>query len=97
MNDIMPFAACGNYLFYLLYISLITHGGFFPIRGGTFAVYGECPAHGELFIGGVIHENCRIIFYTNLPSSNGGLFAYQHTEMHRHAASSSRTNSGNAQ
>ena len=42
-NDIIFFAACGNYLFYLLYISLSTHGGFFPIRGGTFAVCGECP------------------------------------------------------
>ena len=55
------------------------------------------PAHGELFIGGVMDEKCRIILHINLPSSNGGLFAYQHTEMHRHAASSSRTNNGNMQ
>jgi hypothetical protein len=55
------------------------------------------PAHGELFIGGVMDENCRIIFSINLPSSNGGLFAYPHEEMHRHAASSSCTNNGNTQ
>ena len=43
-------------------------------------------------IGGVMDEKCRIIFCINLPSNNGGLFAYQHTEMHRHAASPSSTN-----
>ena len=55
------------------------------------------PAHGELFIGGVMDEKCRIILHIDLPSSNGGLFAYQHTEMHRHAASLSSANSGNMQ
>lgn len=32
------------------------------------------PAHGELFIGGVMDEKRRIILHINLPSSNGGLF-----------------------
>lgn len=31
------------------------------------------PAHGELFIDGVMDEKRRIIFHINLPSSNGGL------------------------
>jgi hypothetical protein len=44
------------------------------------------PAHGELFIGGVMDEKRRIILYINLPSSNGGLFAYPHEEIHRYAA-----------
>ena len=46
MNDVALFAACGNYLSYLLYISLITRGGFFPMHGETIAVYEESPAHG---------------------------------------------------
>jgi hypothetical protein len=32
-------------------------------------------------------EKRQIILYINRPSSNGGLFAYPHEEMHRHAAS----------
>ena len=48
-------------------------------------------------IGGVMDEKCRIIFCINLPSNNGGPFAYQHTEMHRHAASPSSTNRENTQ
>ena len=85
MNDIIFFAACGNYLFYLLYISLITHGGFFPMRGGTFSSMTNVPAHGELFIGGVMDEKCRIILHINLPSSNGGLFSYPAKPQHRAA------------
>lgn len=47
--------------------------------------------------GGVMDEKCRIIFCINLPSNNGGPFAYQHTEMYRHAASPSSTNRENTQ
>lgn len=32
------------------------------MHGGTFAVYGECPVHGDAFIGGVIHEKPHIMF-----------------------------------
>ena len=45
------------------------------------------PAHGELFIGGVMDEKCRIIFCINLPSSNGGLLAYLYEEVHRYTVS----------
>jgi hypothetical protein len=62
------------------------HGGFFPMRGGTFSSMTNVPAHGNMFIGGVMDEKCRIILHIDLPSSNGGLFAYQHTEMHCHIA-----------
>ena len=63
------------------------HGGFFPIRGGTFSSMANVPAHGELFGGGVMDEKCRIILHINLLSSNGELFSYQHVEMHCYTAS----------
>ena len=71
-NDITPFAACGNYLFYLLYISLITRGGFFPMHGGTSAVYGECPAHGDINASDAICGEPRNI--TICPPAKEGFF-----------------------
>ena len=42
------------------------------MHGGAFAVYGECPAHGDAFIGGVIHEKPQIMFVC--PPAKEGFF-----------------------
>ena len=43
------------------------------------------PAYGDTFISGVMDEKRRIILCINQSSSNGGLFVYQHTEIHLYA------------
>ena len=86
-NDITPFAACGNYLFYLLYISLITRGWFFLMHGGTFAIYGECPAHGDINAHDIMCGEPQII--TICPPAKEGFFRtlQNHSIVPRHCIS----------
>ena len=57
------------------------------MHGGTFAVYGECPARGDAFIGGVIHKKPHIMFIR--PPAKEGFFCIlrNHSIVPRHCIS----------
>jgi len=73
-NDIHPSPLAAIIYCIYLYISLITHGGFFLMHGGTSAVYGECPAYGDIHASGVMCGEPRII--TICPPAMEGFFIY---------------------